>query len=131
MSGENPTFNQRNLSFLLGLITIGSIIFSIWMAVSKPQTDLDKREATNQEEAKGKAEILAQQLQWETEANAKKFSEMQNGIKDSATLAQNHIHTIDTRLETFISLQNQKNEQFSGSLIKILTILEERLPAKK
>jgi len=118
------------LNYILGTLTLMSIAFGIWSKVITPQTNLDKQVAIDRETTDSKATILAQQLQWEKEANERRFNEMGVKITESMTLAQNHIHTIDVRLETLTTLMTNIDMQTRSELTRLSTIIEERIPKK-
>ena len=70
--------------------------------------------------------------QEKTEVTDAVFREQISTMKaDFANLRDNHLHTIESKLDTFISNQEIKNTSFSEGITRITTILEERLPKKK
>ncbi len=99
-----------NIMFALGII---GMIFTIWGKVTKPQIDSEKKDA-----------LLAQQVQWNIEANERRFSEMQNSIKDAFLLAQNHTHTVDVKVDELIKQVNLMDK----GLGNLSTIINERIP---
>lgn len=124
-----------NITFFIGIV---SVIFSVYLYFKKPQDKLeldqaligkdlgDRATVLQQKEAEKKAELLAQQVRQEKEANEKKFLELGILLKDSLTLAQNHIHTIDTKVD---GISVRMNDIEKG-LVKLGTIIEERIPKK-
>lgn len=112
-----------NITFALGLL---AIIFSVYNYFRNPQEALDKREALNQKDIDGRASLLAQQLQWEKEATEKRFVEMGIRITESMTLAQNHIHTVDTKVDAI----SKSMSGMSNEITRLATIIEERIPKK-
>ncbi len=92
-----------NITFVIGII---GVIFSVYKSYRNPQVDLDKKQAVDQTAIDGKASILAQQLQWTTESNDKRFAEMQLNLKEATALAQNHLHTVDTKVDALTSIVN-------------------------
>ncbi|MCK9370755.1 hypothetical protein M0R04_12670 [Candidatus Dojkabacteria bacterium] len=135
----NEILTTSNILFTL---TILGVIFSIYRSYRTPQEELDKKMAVGdaisekelstkatilaQKEAEGKAGLLAQQVQWEKEANEKKFTEFGIRLDASLALAQNHIHTVDVKVDNLtIEVSSLKNE-----IIKLSTIMSERLPKK-
>ena len=99
--------------FVLGIL---GVLFAVYRYFKDPQTQEEK-----------KASLLAQQVQYTIEANERRFSEMQNNIKDSFALGQNHIHTVDTKVDA-LSLSVDK---MGKDLVRLATIIEERIPQKK
>lgn len=124
-----------NITLIIGIL---SIIFSVFLYFKNPQIDIEKKQAINEERDKGKstivaqqavenkAQLLAQQVQWEKESSDKRFTEMGKRIDGAFTLAQNHIHTIDTKVDGLSSVINSLNIEVT----KLTTIIEERLPKK-
>lgn len=112
-----------NITFVLGLL---AILFSVFLYFRTPQEALDKREALNQKETDGKASLLAQQMQWEKEATEKRFQELGLRITEAMTLAQNHIHTVDTKVDGL----SKGMGSMSNEITRLATIIEERIPKK-
>jgi len=124
-----------NIMFAIGLL---GVIFSVFFYFRKPQETLEKKQiiaeetlkdkATilSQKEAEGKANVLAQQFQWEKEANEKKFNEFSLRLDSAMTLAQNHIHSVNLKCDELLKSVNILTIQIT----RIGTILEERLPRK-
>jgi len=86
-------------------ITIISSLFALFMFFRKPQ---EKSEITDA--------VMDQRFQ--------------SLDKEFANLRDNHLHTIEIKLDAHIQNQGVRNEEFSNGLVKITTILEERLPKK-
>jgi len=116
-------FTPANITFSLGLL---AILFSVYTYYRKPQEARDKREALNQKDTDSKASLLAQQLQWEKEATEKRFAEMGMRITETMTLAQNHIHTVDTKVDAL----SKGMSGMSNEITRLATIIEERIPKK-
>jgi hypothetical protein len=127
--------NPSNIMFAIGLL---GVIFSVFFYFRKPQESLEKKQiiadeelkdkATilSQKEAEGKTNVLAQQFQWEKEANEKKFQEFSCRLDNSMTLAQNHIHTVDVKVDTLITTIGK----MSNEITRLSTIIDERIPKK-
>ncbi len=123
---------------ILFTLTVLGVIFSIYRSYRTPQEETetklavgeerDKNKATilAQKEAEGKATLLAQQVQWEKEANEKKFTEFGKKLDDSLALAQNHIHSVSVQVENLTTVVSNMNL----NITKLETIIEERLPRK-
>lgn len=112
-----------NIMFFLGLF---GIAFGIWNKIRNPQVSLEKEQAVSEIEVQGKAATIAQQLQWTIEATEKRFSDMQSSIKDSTTMAQNHIHSVDLKVD----ILQAAVVQMGKDLVQLQTIIEERIPRK-
>ena len=62
----------------------------------------------------------------EKEANEKKFAEFSLRLTDAMTMAQNHIHTVDTKVDGLIKVVAEMDKQ----LTHLATVIEERIPKK-
>ena len=124
-----------NIMFAVGMI---SLLFTIYNYFKNPQTKIekdqikteedlkDKATILSQKEVESKAQLLAQQFQWEKEANEKKFTEVCKNIENAFNLASNHTHTVDVKVDKLI-------EQVNGmglSVKELSTIINERIPKK-
>jgi hypothetical protein len=112
-----------NITFVLGLL---AILFTIYNYFKNPQIDLEKKQALGQSEVDNKASLLAQQVEWEKQANEKKFTEFGLRLDASLLLAQNHIHTVDTKVDGLISTVGT----MSNEITRLGTIIDERIPKK-
>jgi len=124
-----------NITFALGIL---GIIFSVFNYFRKPQVDLEKNQAINderdkskatvlaQKEVEGKASLLAQQVKSDKEDNNRRFLELGEKIDKSMTLAQNHIHTVDTKVDILAKEVGGLGIQIT----KLATIIDERIPRK-
>lgn len=109
---------------ILFAITIIGVLFSIYRSYHNPQEDLEKKQAVSESEVDGKAQLLAQQVQWQKEATERRFSEIQVSIKDSMSLAQNHIHSVDVKVENLTTVVGTLNTEIT----RLATIISERIP---
>ena len=124
-----------NILFALGIL---GVIFTVFNYFRNPQEDLEKKQLITdkdlsskatilaQKEAEGKAGLLAQQVQWEKEANEKKFVEFGLRLDSAMTIAQNHIHTVDVKVDTLIGTV----ASMSNEITRLSTIIDERIPKK-
>lgn len=113
--------------FAIGII---SLLFSIWAKVKTPQEALDKQVAVDREEVDGKAKVLEQRVQWEKESTEKKFADFAKRLDDAFSLAQNHTHTVDVKVDVLIKTTNEWHLEISNKMTRIETLLEERIPGK-
>ena len=120
------TLDATNVSYLLSIAALITIIFTVYNHFQNPQNALDKREALNDKETESRAALLAQQLQWEKESNASKFAELGLRITEAMTLAQNHIHTVDTKVDRLI----ESVGVMGNGVVELRTIINERIPKK-
>jgi len=121
--------------FAIGII---GMLFTVWGKVRKPQEDLETNQAVTkkdidtkatilaQKEAEGKASLLAQQVEWEKAANEKRFTEFGIRLDASMALAQNHLHTVDVKVDNLISVV----ATMSNEITRLSTIIDERIPKK-
>lgn len=135
-----------NIMFAVWVITL---IFTIFFYFRKPQEDIEKRQALDaqatekdkllaekdlgtkatilaQKEQESKASLLAQQVQWEKVANEKKFNEFGVRLDNALNLAENHIRTIDIKVDNLTATVSI----MGNDIIKLSTIIEERIPQK-
>ena len=140
-----------NITFVLGLL---GIVFSVYHFFKNPQIDIEKKQALDalatekdklladkdlgtkatilaQKEAEGKASLLAQQVQWEKEANEKRFTEFGVRLDTALTLAQNHIHGVDIKVDNLVITVGAMNLSLTNEITKLGTVIDERIPGKK
>lgn len=72
-----------NITFIIGLL---GVLFTVYNYFRKPQEDIEKVQAVSQKEVDGKSNLLAQQVQWEKEANEKKFAATKINLGDNSRL---------------------------------------------
>lgn len=105
-----------NITFAIGMI---GILFGVYHYFKNPQIDEEK-----------KAGLLAQQVQWEKESTSSRFSDMNVSLKEATAMAQNHIHTVDVKVDALISVVNEMNLKVTSEIARLTTIIEERIPKK-
>lgn len=115
-----------------------NVAFNIFQYFKKPQEDLEVQQAVAdgvlgtkasvlaQKELENKAAVLAEQVKGKNEENERRFSEMGIRLDAAMTTAQNHIHSLDVKLDGLSSLVGSMNL----NITKLSTILDERLPKK-
>jgi len=125
-----------NVTFFLGFM---GIVFTVFLYFRKPQEDMELKQAVSGKDLESKATVLAakemenkaalldQQVKLERELNEKKFIEMGVNIKEAFALAQNHVHTLDTKMDVMTNNLNSLTLRVE----RLAVILEERLPSKK
>lgn len=124
---EENLFTPSNVMFVLGVI---GLIIGVYKSIFSPQTDLDKREALNDAKSDNTAATIAQRAQWEREATERRFKELDERNKEAMTLAQNHIHTVDTKLTTMGENLGKRMGELEIGLARLATVIEERIPKK-
>lgn len=122
------------------MFTIGIIgmLFTVWGKVRKPQEDLETSQAVTKKDMDNKATILAQK-ELETKAlvlaeqvknkdieNERRFNEMGVRLDTAMTTAQNHIHTVDTKVDRLI----ESVSTMGNKITELTTIISERIPKK-
>ena len=117
-----------------GVMFVG-VIFAIYYTFRKPQDSLEKKQIIAgeelkdkatilaQTEAEGKAKVLAAQIESRNIENDRRFDEMAQRLDKSTTMAQNHIHTVDTKVETLTNMVNAMNLNITNELTKLGTTL--------
>jgi len=130
------------LSLTLAIFGVIGSVFGVYTHFKNPQIDMDKKQALNDERDKNKAtvldqkavetkaELLAQQFKSEKEDNNRRFSEIGERLDKSLTLAQNHIHTVDTKVDTLTQSVNRMNLNLTKEITKLATIIEISIPKK-
>jgi SMC interacting uncharacterized protein involved in chromosome segregation len=130
---------EDTLALIAFAIGIFGTVFGIYKHFKNPQTELeknqiktdkeleDKASLLSQKEVQGKAELLAQQVQWEKEANEKRFCDMHILLKDAMSLAENHVHTVDTKVDKLCENVNNMGIEIA----KLATTISERIPRKE
>ncbi len=109
------SLDASTLSFILGLLSLIGIIFGVYNYFKNPQEVADQN-----------AKLLAQQVKLTDETNQKKFEDITKRISEAMTLSQNHIHTIDTKLDKHIEATNLLSIQIA----KLETTINERIPKR-
>ena len=104
--------NPSNITFSLGLL---AILFSVYHYFRNPQVDGDKRDA-----------LLSQQMQFFIEGTERRFKEMQDSHNALLLQSNNHIHTVDTKVDGLTAEMGK----MGNSITRLSTIIEERIPKK-
>ena len=124
---------QNNILFI---ITILSVLFGIFSYFHVPQEALAKKQAItdekisnnatllSQQQIDNKAGILAKQFQWEKESNERRFKEMNKAMTNALGLAQNHIHTVDTKVDSLTASVNSMNLSITKELVELATTVK-------
>lgn len=122
---ETEILTQSNIMFVLGLL---GIIFSVYNYFRNPQEEMEKKQAVAEQDVESKAKILAQQLEWYKSSNDEKFGDMGERLDSAFKLAQNHIHSVDIKVDTLTSMVNSMNVQMSNKITELATIIDNRIP---
>ena len=126
------------LSTIAIVIGLFGTVFGVYHYFRNPTEDLEKKQIGTekdiankatilaQKEVENKTTLLAQQVEWEKQANEKRFTEFNVRLTESINLAQNHIHTVDVKVDKLIEQINLQNVCIG----KLTTIIDERIPKK-
>ena len=88
-----------NITFVLGIMCI---IFGVYHYFKNPQIEDEK-----------KAGLLAQKVEWEKETTSSRFADMNANLRDATALAQNHIHTVDVKVDKLVEQMSlMRNEVY-------------------
>ena len=101
-----------NVMFVIGLL---GTLFGVYHYFRNPQIAGDKKDA-----------LLAQQVQWQIEASERRFKEIQESFQSLLLQSNNHIHTVDTKVENVSIVISEMGKEIT----KLTTIIEERIPKK-
>lgn len=121
---------QLIIQITIGILVILGYVFFIYNYFRNPQENLDKKQALDKEESAGRDKLFERRMDWEKEANDKKFTEFGARLTDSMSLAQNHIHTVDVKVDNLIGSVNTMNLQLTNEITRLRTTIEERLPKR-
>lgn len=122
-----PFLTPSNIVFGIGII---GTIFGIYKMFRDPQVALDKQQDLDKQEVEGKAVILEERAKWDREQNESKFKDMGTRLTDAFTLAQNHTHSVDVKVDTLITAVNTMNLQLTNAITELRTTINERIPKK-
>lgn len=101
-----------NITFSIGIL---GVLFTVYSYFRNPQVEEEKRAA-----------ILAKQVNWTSESVEKRFSVMQDNIKDAFLMATNHTHTVEVKVDEL----NRIIHSLENTVTKLNTIIDERIPRK-
>ena len=125
-------------STILFVTTVLGVIFSIYLYFHKPQEEIELKQAVSekdlstkatilaQKELETKALVLAEQVKSKNEENERRFLDMGVRLDTTMTTAQNHIHTVDTKVDKLIESVNT----MGNKITELGTIISERMPRK-
>ncbi len=111
-------------------LAIISIAFTVWGKITTPQKDLDKQQALTEKDVDTKAGVLAIQFQNDRETTRDKFKEMGERLDNAFTMASNHTHTVDIKVDKLIEGVNSMNLSMTKELATLTAIINERIPKR-
>ena len=112
----NEILTPQNITFGLGII---GIMFTVYHYFKNPQIKSEKTDA-----------LFEQRITCEKEASNDKFNALTKAMDNSLNLAQNHIHSVDVKIDKLTNMVNAMNVQFTSSIKELSTIINERMPRK-
>lgn len=112
---------------ILFLITLGTVGFNVYLSLKKPQEKLEKDQIADKLTATNKESALAQQVEWQKEATASRFKELQDSFYEILKVNQNHLHTLETKLDRHIDDNVNANLENAKTLSRIETLLTAHL----
>ncbi len=114
-----------NIVFGMGVI---GTIFGVYKMFHDPQVALDKQLDLDKLASDGELKLLSLQVTNDRGATDRRFSEMIQRIDTALTLAQNHTHTVDVKVDGLTGIVNTMNLQMTTEITKLGTIIQERFP---
>lgn len=103
-------FSPSNILFVLGII---GTIFGVYKHFKDPQIKSEKVDA-----------LMGLQMKHTSESSELRFKSMQESFNALLLQSNNHIHTVDTKVENL----NATVAQMSNQITRLGTIIEERIP---
>lgn len=116
-----------NITFALGLV---GIIFGVYKMFHDPQVSMDKQLNLDKQDVDSQVKLLALQVTNDRQATDRRFSEMMQRLDDALTLAQNHTHTVDVKVDGLTVMVNAMNIEMTKGFTRFGTIFEERFSKK-
>jgi len=129
---------EQTLSLILQIATVLGLIFGVFLYFRKPQEDIETKQALTDKDMTSKATILAQkelesktlvlaeQVKSKNEENERRFNDMGIRLDTAMTVAQNHIHSVDLKVDELMKTTNI----MCNKLTELSTVINERMPAK-
>ena len=106
------SIDYSSVTFALGVL---GVIFSVYLYFKNPQIKAEKIDA-----------LLQERMKWSSESVDRRFAEVQKSIQDAFLLAQNHTHTVSTKVDVL----NETVAAMGKDIVRLGTIIEERIPKK-
>ncbi len=119
----NILLTTSNIIFILGVM---GAVFGVYTYFRDPQIALDKQQDLDKQEVEGKAALLEERTKWDRDQSEKRFVDMGIRLDTAFTLAQNHTHTVDVKVDKLIDSVNS----LGNFVTKLETIIDERIPKK-
>lgn len=116
---EQTLINPGNIMFVINMI---GILFLVYNSFRKPQIDA----AQTDQAIRAQATLLEQRFQWNQDGIEKRFKEIQDNFQGLLLQSNNHIHTVDTKVDKLVD----SIALMGNNVTKLSTIIEERIPKK-
>lgn len=101
--------SPSNVVFILG---VAGTVFGVYKHFKDPQVASEKTDA-----------LMGQQLKYIVDANEVRFKTMQESFNQLLLQSNNHIHTVDTKVDKL----HESIVQMGKEVVKLGTIIEERI----
>lgn len=98
--------------FIIGVV---GVVFTVFNYFKDPQISEEKKSA-----------LLASQFQWTKESNESRFSDLQSNFQQLLLQSNNHIHTVDVKVEALAAVITSMGNEIT----RLSTIIDERIPKK-
>ena len=105
----------ETLNYILGGISIITTGAYLYNSLRKPQ-----------EKSRTIDALLEQRIKLEKDESDRRFSEIGKRMDEALTLAQNHTHTVDVKVDKLTGVVGDMGKEIT----KLTTIIEERIPKK-
>jgi len=116
---------QSNIIFVLGIL---GIIFTVYKYFRNPQEEMEKKQALSEKERESKDNAITKQLEWEKESNERRFKELNDATHALQSLAENHIHTLNVKVNNLAETINKMNVDLTNKITTLSTIISNRMP---
>lgn len=114
---------SSNIMFAIGLV---GVIFTVYLYFRNPQIRTEKIMIKEKIETEKSDALMSQKLQWYKDASDVRFKEMQESFQSLLLQSNNHIHTVDTKVEVLTTCITEMGKD----IVRLATIIEERIPRK-
>ena len=101
-----------NIMFAVGVV---GVVITVYSFIRDPQAKSEKTDA-----------LIGQQMKWLSESTEKRFKDMQDSFNHLLLQSNNHIHTVDTKVDKVHEIIASMGKEVT----KLGTIIEERIPKK-
>lgn len=101
-----------NITFVIGLV---GVIFSVYLYFRNPQIKLETTDA-----------LVDQKIKFMQESTDRRFNDLQNNFEKLLLQSNNHIHTVDVKVDKM----GQHMAEMANQVTRLGTIIEERIPKK-